>query len=251
MGMRIWMKIVLAILLFVPSYTQVPYEPTDTPLVVASVMMNPFITSRTWLLPVFKFSLLGIAIAPFILTENTEKIIMGYYVLLLAIVGIFQNMAQTESFGFAWLIGNTFVEFVVLGYCLFDLFYHKSQIRPEHLNLRRWWVIPLMVLSYLMPYAVTNTGVVIPEFTASVLLNEAGVTYCMITPVILGILILFSKGIYRPTLSVISYVGLLFGLLNVVTWFVIQSASWWMGVLHLPLLIISFSGLLLAAKERC
>jgi hypothetical protein len=63
-------------------------------------------------------------------------------------------------------------------------------------------------------------------------------------------LLLFPKGIYRPTLSMVSYVGLLFGLLNMVTWFGVQNQNWWMGVLHLPLLIFSGYGLLVAKGEK-
>ena len=38
-------------------------------------------------------------------------------------------------------------------------------------------------------------------------------------------------------------VGLFFGIMNMLTWFVFNPNSWWMGVLHLPLVIISLLGL--------
>ena len=93
-------------------------------------------------------------------------------------------------------------------------------------------------------------GIVKPAFTFGIFLNEAGVTYCMITPVVLGIMIIFSKGIYKPLLSFISYVGFVFGLLNMMTWFAMQNQNWWMGVIHLPLLILSFYGLVISRKEK-
>lgn len=94
----------------------------------------------------------------------------------------------------------------------------------------------------LMPYSVQN-GIVTPSIN-SILTNEAGVTYCMITPVIIGIFILFDKNIYKPTLHIISYLGLIFGLLNLMTWFGFNTQNWWMGILHLPLLILSIYGLI-------
>jgi len=72
----------------------------------------------------------------------------------------------------------------------------------------------------------------------------------MITPVVIGILLIFSKGVHKPTLSVISYVGFIFGILNMITWFGLQTESWWMGVLHLPLIKLSFYGLLVANREK-
>ena len=58
----------------------------------------------------------------------------------------------------------------------------------------------------------------------------------MITPVIIGMLILFSKNINKATLKVISFVGFSFGIFNMMTWFGFNIENWWMGILHLPLL---------------
>ena len=74
-------------------------------------------------------------------------------------------------------------------------------------------------------------GIVKPAFTFGIFLNEAGVTY-------------------KPLLSFISYVGFVFGLLNMMTWFAMQNQNWWMGVIHLPLLILSFYGLVISKKEK-
>jgi hypothetical protein len=101
-----------------------------------------------------------------------------------------------------------------------------------------------------MPYSVDMNGVVRPSFTFSVLWNESGLTYCMITPIIIGLMLVYSKGIYKPVMSVLSYVGFIFGLLNMMTWFGIHRENWWMGVLHLPLLILSFYGLIVVRKEK-
>lgn len=101
-----------------------------------------------------------------------------------------------------------------------------------------------------MPYSVDMQGVVRPSFTLAVLWNEAGVTYCMITPCIIGMLLIYSRDIYKPVMSVISYVGLIFGLLNMMTWFGIRNENWWMGVLHLPLLVLSLYGMIVAKKEK-
>ena len=50
---------------------------------------------------------------------------------------------------------------------------------------------------------------------STIFTNEAGVTYCMITLVIIGMLILFSKNINKATLNVISFVSLSFGIFNI------------------------------------
>lgn len=250
LGHKIWFKIILTLLVFIPAYSQIPYEQIDTTSVIASVLANPLIASISWLLPVFKLLLLCVSITPFVFREKSEKVVFGYYAVILVIVGVFQNMAQTEAYGFVWLLGNSLIEFAVLGFCIYDLIKGKSKIQKQSFNRRRYWIIPLMLLAYLMPYAISDAGAAIPAFTLHVLYNESGVTYCMITPVIIGVLLLFSKEIHKPTLSVVSYAGLIFGLLNVVTWFGVQRESWWMGILHLPLVVIALYGLIIAHKER-
>ena len=71
----------------------------------------------------------------------------------------------------------------------------------------------------------------------------------MITPVIIGALLLFWRGVHRPTLAGLSFVGVVFGVVNTLLWFVLSSENWWLGVLHLPLLIISAYGLVVARRN--
>lgn len=51
------------------------------------------------------------------------------------------------------------------------------------------------------------------------------------------------------TLSIISFIGFIFGMMNILTWFVFQNQNWWMGILHLPLVILSFYALLLSRRR--
>lgn len=250
LGHTIWFKMVLTILVFLPSVTQIPYNPANTTDVVASVMAYPLITSIPLLLPISKLILLIVVLLPLISSKFSERVLIAYYCIILLVVGIFQNMSITKDYGFVWLLGNTFIQFLVLIYCLYDFFNRKSVIKIKDINKKRLWVVLPMLLAFLMPYSVNTYGGIRPSLTISVLWNESGVTYCMITPVIVGIMILFSKKIYKPLMSVVSYVGLVFGLLNMITWFGLQNENWWMGILHLPLLILSFYGLIISKKEK-
>ncbi|MBK8447317.1 MAG: hypothetical protein IPL41_11730 [Micropruina sp.] len=88
------------------------------------------------------------------------------------------------------------------------------------------------------PYTIDPAGNAVPGW-AGMFLNGAGVTYCMITPVVVGVMVLRPGDYPVRARWLAAYVGLLFGLVNAATWFGLRPASWWMGVLHLPLLIIS------------
>lgn len=250
LGHTVWFKVVLTLLIFLPNFSQIPYEQADTTSVIAFVMAHPLIVSTAWLLPVFKLLLLWAAVSPFVFKNQSAKVVLGYYAFILVATGLFQNMAQTEAYGFVWLPGNTLIEFIVGAFCAYDLIKGNSVFHRKEFNRSRLWLIPLMLPAFLMPYGISAAGTVMPAFRLGVLGNEAGVTYCMITPVIIGIMLLFSRGVHKPTLSVASFAGFIFGLLNMITWFGIQRASWWMGVLHLPLVIIALYGLRIAYKEK-
>lgn len=250
LGHTVWFKVVLTAITFLPPYTQIKYNHANTSDVIASVMSHPLITSIEWLLPIAKCLLLAIVISHIISAKFSKRFLLGYYAFILLVVGIFQNMAFTKEYGFVWLLGNTIVQLVVFGYCIFDVIKNKTVIKKENLNKNRLWIIAPILLAFLMPYAINSESYVCPAFNSSVLFNESGVTYCMITPVVIGILLLFSRGVHKPTLSVISYVGFIFGLFNMMTWFGMQTENWWMGVLHLPLIILSFYGLLVANREK-
>jgi len=249
-GNTIWLKIVLTIVLFIPAYAQVAYDPAATTDVIAAVMSNPFVIQVSWLLPIFKLLLLAVVILSIVNIKTSKNILIVYYAFILLVVGIFQNMANTEEYGFVILLGNILVQFIVLAFLIYDIIKSKTKIDNKSLNTKRLWIIPLMLLAFLMPYAINSDGNIYLSFSFSILFNEAGVTYCMITPVVIGLLLLYSKGVDKATLSVISYVGFAFGLLNMMTWFIMNSADWWMGVLHLPLLIIAFYGLITVYKEK-
>lgn len=246
----IWFKIILVFILFVPSYSQIAYDPVHTSSVIAAVLSHPLIISVDWLLPLTKIALLLATIIPFSYKRNSARIFLGYYAVILLIVGFFQNMAITKDYGFVWMIGNTVIQLVVMSFCIYDVIKRKTVFNPDLINKSRLWIGTLMLLAFLMPYAVTDSNTITPALPLTIFHNEAGVTYCMITPVIIGVLLLFSKGVHKPTLSIISFVGLMFGILNMFTWFISQNQSWWMGVLHLPLLILSFYGLIVAYKEK-
>lgn len=67
---------------------------------------------------------------------------------------------------------------------MIDLAQGHTRITRAKLRPGRLWLLAPMLLALLMPYALEQ-GTVTPSL-ASALWNEAGVTYCMITPVVLG-----------------------------------------------------------------
>jgi hypothetical protein len=233
--------------MFIPVITEIKYDSANTPKVIAQVLMNPFVVQIKWILPVTKIILLAVIVAVLLLKKNSEKIILSYYAIILVVLGVLQNAANTK-YGFSLIVGNLIVQFVVCTFVCYDLVKGKSQIHRSDFEKRYCLLIPFMLLAFLLPYTMKN-GLVAPSLIG-VLTNEAGVTYCMVTPVVTGMLLLFGKQIHKPTLNAISFVGFAFGLINMITWFVMDIPNWWMGICHIPLLVISFVGLLNSKNKK-
>lgn len=98
----------------IPAITLNPYDPVNTPAVVAEVLQGPFITTVPWLLPIAKIALALAAILRFLGARWAARLLFGYYAAVLIMVAFFQNMANTASFGFVWLVGNTVVQLMVV-----------------------------------------------------------------------------------------------------------------------------------------
>lgn len=95
-----------------------------------------------------------------------------------------------------------------------------------------------MLWAWLYPFAL-DAGTVVPGGWTGVLANGAGLTYCMVTPVIAGMMALRCAAYGRTTRVIVGWLGLIFGLLNMMTWFLINPSVRWMGILRLPLLIVA------------
>ncbi len=247
---RAWFRALALCALAAPCATAAPYPAEETPALIAAVLAHPLAASVPALLPAAKLALCACALAPWVAARRGGRIVLGYYATILVIVGIFQNISLATPYGFAWVAGNTAVQLLVAIACARDAGESPGRARPAHLDRRRLWLLAPMALAFAMPYGFDATGAIVPTFDAGVFANEAGVTYCMITPVVVGTLVLFPGSAAPSTLSFASFVGLAFGIANLITWFGLDPASWWMGILHLPLVVASAMGLFCARRMR-
>ncbi len=201
---------------------------------IQSVLMQPWSESVPILMPIAKLALLTVAVIGVTGKGPYAKVVLGYYAVILAVMAVFQNTATLPD-GVAILVGNLLAQLVVVAVCLLGL---RHTSGTASLRRDRLWMLPLMLWAWLYPFALQGNTVV-PGGWTEVSFNGAGVTYCMVTPVIAGTMALRPAAYGRTTRAIVGWLGLIFGLLNMLTWFVVKPASWWMGVLHVPLLVIT------------
>lgn len=225
----------------IPPVVERGFDPSGTSAVVQAVLKHPIVDDLPWLLIAAKYALLGVTVACLLRPSLLGRLGWGYYAAALVVISVGQNVANTDRYGLAWLAGDTLIELVVAGFVVIDVRQRLTRVEPHHLHRGRRWLLIPMALAWWFPYGMQG-DVVRPALTWGALVNESGLTFCMVTPVVLGLMLLYADGVHAPTLAVASWAGLLFGIVNVLTWFALVPDSWWMGVLHLPLLLISGYG---------
>ena len=239
-----WFYIILLLLFFLPSYATEPFDQRQSPLVIQQVLKDPLIFRYPFLMLLTKAITALLVLAVFTLGNRARRVFNIYMTLIYIGLALFQTSAFTEDYGFVILSGNLVLVFVLaLGWGVETLVEHNDFTR-RRIPLGKWWVAPLALLAYLAPVA---SDVIAPDFNPlGMLSNPACLTYCMLTPIIIAIMTLFHPTVNRPLLRLMSFVGVIFGLVNVITWFVISPEGWWMGILHMPLMLISIYGYVLS-----
>jgi len=85
-----------------------------------------------------------------------------------------------------------------------------------------------------------------PDFNPLLLFNSSfGVMYCSTTPVIGALLSWIYPRVNAITFRATSFVGLIMGLLNLLSYFIMPGYTMWNLVLHTPLIFISMYGLMM------
>jgi len=71
----------------------------------------------------------------------------------------------------------------------------------------------------------------------------------MIMPLILALLAFFEPDINYPLARVTSFIGISIAIMNLLNWFIF-SQHLWLGILHLPLMILSIHVWILSRKKK-
>jgi len=233
----------LVIIAALPPLTEVSYDSRSTQDVVFSVLMISIQPYQAW---GWIFHVGTLLLLLYILWRpgRAGRALAGYMGINYLIVAAIQSHAVTEKYGFSLLTG-AMVGTALLGITWLVVTIQNSLTLSFH-NISKWklLLLPLALLVFWSPVKV-DAGSISPNFDPRLLLTSAdyGLTYCFVTPVFLFLLILFSTNPSSFIFRITAFNGLLYGLFNMAHWF--NPNTVWMGVMHLPLLILSLVALIL------
>lgn len=232
--------LLFVVISFLPVYAEKPYAPQDTQDVILNLLMVS-IGPYKQLGPVFHIATLIMVGLIAVFGTKMGRILAATMGLNYLIIALVQTMGTTEKYGFV-LQTSALVTSVLLGIAWIAAAV-RGTLEPSYKNVPslRYLLLPLALLAFWSPY---NSDVQ-PDLNPALLITspDYGLTFCFTTPVFLFLLILFYPRVDAFAYRITAFNGLLYGLFNMTHFFNPQLR--WMGVLHLPLLVLSLVALLL------
>jgi hypothetical protein len=230
---------------FLPLYAQEPYASQEIQDVIVSVLIvatEPY----EHLAPLFHVATLLIVVLIAFFGARMGRVLAAYMGLNYLVLALIPTMGTTEQYGFVIHSGALFASFILgITWIVVAI---QGELKPSFKGVPtvRYLLLPLALLAFWTPV----NAELEPHFDPLLLLMSPsfGLYFCMTAPVFLFLLVLFFPRVSLFAYKITAFNGLIYGLVNMVHFFHPQRR--WMGVLHLPLLLISVYALLLPRLSK-
>ncbi|MCS6906769.1 MAG: hypothetical protein RML93_02670 [Anaerolineales bacterium] len=232
---------------FLPLYTEKPYDPRQTSTVIFEILQQATLAmpSWGWIFHVLTLAILGLALWKPVLGGRAVAIYFGFNYWIVAAT---QTHASTPNYGFAVHTGALVISVLLGAVWLWVAWKDLLRLDFSRVPTWRWVFFPFALLVFWSPMRLEG-NLVRADFNPGLLLTspEYGFAFCFMTPMLLFLLILAYPMVSEFALRLTAFNGLLYGLFNLSYW--AQPETRWLGVMHLPLLVLSMAALFLAHRR--
>ena len=246
-----WFFLIFVLIQFIiPPYASKGFEWSEIGMITGEVLSNALVYNYPIVYPIFKLIPI-ILVLSLIFLKNKANLFFSVYVAInYVLFAVLQSIAVTEKYGLGIITLNLAMFTIVAAFWFWEANVQKNDFTPQKQSAWKYWVIPAALLAFWYPCNISG-AVAIQDFNLIHLLtNEAGLTFCMMTPVYLAILTLYHPRVNIATLRVTGLVGVIIGFYNVLVNFILATSLWWNGILHIPLLTVSAYALVLSFIKR-
>ena len=193
-----------------------------------------------------KHHLLGVFILLIIFRKRMARIFSFYAALTFFSQTVFQNMGVSETYGFSFITVNV-IMFPLVGLVwVLDAFVQKNDYDYRSRSVWQYWAVPLAFFALWAPKTLENF---LSLDLAYIVTSGTTFGFCLMVPVYLSILFMSYPRVNMVTLSVTSVVGFIIAIYNMMI-VVMSPENWWHGIIHTPLLVISFAGIVLSLRKK-
>jgi hypothetical protein len=238
--------VVLLVCSFLPVFTASPFSQQDSSLVIKEVLIKTS-GAYLWLSPIVHVFAVVLLVALYLCGSRVGRVADGFFAILFLFVAFSNHITVTDTYGLAVVTGNLVPILIVGLFWVWEVYRPQNNYVFERLPAWRYWVLPFAFLAFWSPIDAQLN----PDFNPLLLLNSSfGVMYCPTTPVIIALLTLIYPKVNTYVLRATSFVGLIIGLFNAMSYFIMPGYTLWNLVLHTPLIFISLYGLLIPALVK-
>lgn len=237
----------LVVISFLPLYTEQPYDPRNTSQVIFEILQRATQPYAAWG-GVFHLGTLAVIGLSVWKPAHGGRVMAAYFGVNYLVIAATQTRSQTLTYGFAVHTGALVVGVLLALLWLWAAWQGSLRIDWQSIPRWRWLLLPFALLVFWSPLRFEGTSV-LPDFDPLLLLTspDYGLAYCFMTPVFLFLLILAWPQVDVFALRVTAFNGLLYGLFNLNHW--AAPERMWLGVMHLPLLVLPIVALWLARSQ--
>jgi len=200
--------------------------------------------------PVFQVAAIVFVVMLLIFRNKVGRIFSLYAGICYILFNITQSIAiNSPKYGVCIATVNIVMFGLVAGTWIWEAIAGKNDFSKHDRSFWKYLVIPPAVIAFWLPVAMA-TGK--PDFNPVYFLTSgSALTFCLMTPVFMAVLIFFYPRVNMLTLRMTGVVGVIIGLYNVIPKLILGLySSRWDGILHLPLLILSAIGLVLSMRKH-
>jgi hypothetical protein len=196
----------------------------------------------SWLSPIVHIVTVALLVALYLYGSKAGRVVDAFIAVLFLFIAFSNHIAVTDTYGLAVVTGNLIPVLIIGLFWVWEVYKPKNDYVFEGLSAWRYWVLPFAFLAFWSPINAQLN----PDFSPLQLLTSSfGVMYCPTTPVIIALMTLIYPRVNTYVLRTTSFVGLIIGLFNVMSYFTMPGYTLWNLILHTPLILISLYGLLL------
>jgi hypothetical protein len=238
----------IALLCLIPPVATKNFDFSKWGYIIRCTLGHSFFPKFRSAFPVFQIIAIAMIVLLLILRNRIRVFFAFYAGISFVLFTVVQNIAITPQYGLSIVTSNVVMFLFVAAVWFLEAIVGRNDFSSRHHALWKYLVIPPAILAFWLPVSWT-TGQ--PDFDPRYFVTSgSSLAFCLMTPVFIAILIFFYPRVNMLTLRVTGAVGTIVGLFNVIPKLLLQSySSWWDGVLHLPLLVLSILGIVLSMKR--
>jgi len=244
---RWWFFVLIILLHYIPSFASKNFSIMRFMDILRTTLGHSFYYSFKPVFPVFQVIAIIMILLLIFFRRKMCRLFCVYTAICYVLFNV-QNIAITEKYGLSIVTVNIITFSLVAASWGWEAVAGKNDFSRIRQPYWKYLVVVAAVFAFWLPISPQTGG---PDFKLIYFLTSgSALTFCLMTPVFMAVLLFFYPDVNLVTLRVTSLIGTAIGLCNVIPKLILrQYSTWWDGFLHLPLLVLSILGIVLSMRK--